>query len=71
MRKLFFSPAVLRNLIGLLCLLESTLCIGCQGWHASTALPGLKTSRAQQKILQQLEHDPFPTPSEVGMKGAN
>ena len=44
--------------------------LGCQSWHNSSALPSLQTSRAQQKILDNLENDPFPSPAEVGMRGS-
>lgn len=45
----------------------AVLCTGCQVWQSSS-LPGLKTSSEQKKILAQLEHDPFPTPEDVGME---
>ena len=54
-------------LLGLLIL---SIPLGCQSWHASTAFPGMQTTSDQRKVLQQLDRDPFPSPSDVGMQGA-
>ena len=45
--------------------------VGCQAGKGSTGFPGLTTTRAQQKILQKVEQDPFPSPGDVGMHEPN
>jgi hypothetical protein len=45
----------------------AALC-GCQTWHSQSGLSGLGFSRDERQIVQQAQHDPFPTPTQVGMK---
>jgi len=40
---------------------------GCQSWH-SAAIPGLASKQGERQVLRQAKQDPFPSPSDVGMK---
>lgn len=49
----------------LLCVLTVT---GCQTWRSSSAIPGIKTSRKEnKKVIEQAKNDPFPSPGQVGL----
>lgn len=67
--KLLFSSAnyecVLKSVLGMGLIVSS----GCQTWHSSSALPGLKSKQGERQVLREAKNDPFPSPSEVGMKG--
>jgi len=41
---------------------------GCQTWRSSAAIPGLFPQKGERKILRQAKQDPFPSPSDVGMR---
>jgi len=47
---------------------QSLASSGCQTWHASSAIPGLKSKQGERQVLREAKNDPFPSPSEVGMK---
>jgi len=42
---------------------------GCQTWHSSSAIPGMGSKQGVQQVLREAKNDPFPSPSDVGMKG--
>jgi hypothetical protein len=42
-------------------------CAGCQAF-APGALPGAFASRDEKAIVKLAEHDPFPSPGDVGLK---
>ena len=56
---------ILRLSAGILLLLAFT---GCQSWQSPSVLPGLTASKGERLVMQQAKNDPFPSPSEVGMK---
>ncbi|MEM8944515.1 MAG: hypothetical protein AAGD11_04965 [Planctomycetota bacterium] len=43
-------------------------CCGCQTWQSTAAIPGMGAKRNETKVLQQAKNDPFPSPSDVGLK---
>ena len=45
-------------------------CSGCQTWQSSSALPGLAAGQGERQVLREAKNDPFPSPSEVGMRVA-
>lgn len=45
-----------------------TILSGCQTWHTASAIPGLSANRGERQVLRQAKNDPFPSPSEVGIK---
>lgn len=42
--------------------------VGCQSWRSSGAIPGLGSTKGERQVLKQAKHDPFPSPSDVGME---
>jgi len=42
---------------------------GCQSWRSSSAINGLGSNQGERQILREAKNDPFPSPSDVGMKG--
>jgi len=71
MGKKIFLQLAMRRACGIIFLLLSGAGLGCQSWQSSAALPGLTTTRAQRKVLQHVERDPFPSPGDVGMDGTD
>lgn len=53
-------------LIGV-CLIASN---GCQTWQSTSALPGMVSNQGERQVLREAKNDPFPSPSEVGIKVA-
>jgi len=43
------------------------ICAGCQSLDISSGLPGLSDSKNERQIVREAKHDPFPSPSDVGM----
>lgn len=41
---------------------------GCQTWKSSSAIPGMSAKKSEREALRQAKHDPFPSPSQVGMQ---
>ncbi len=41
---------------------------GCQTWRSSSVVPGVFAQKGERQILRQAKQDPFPSPSDVGMK---
>jgi hypothetical protein len=62
--------AELRQFAGRSCAILAAVAVaaslGCQSF-APGDLTGLSASRKEKKILQQAEHDPFPSPEDVGL----
>ncbi len=48
------------------CLIASS---GCQAWQSSSAISGLGSKQGERQVLREAKNDPFPSPSDVGMKG--
>ncbi len=42
---------------------------GCQTWQSSSAIPGMGSKQSERQVLREAKNDPFPSPSDVGMKG--
>lgn len=43
---------------------------GCQGVGGSALLSGFSESKQEREIVRLAEHDPFPSPSDVGFSTA-
>ena len=48
------------------CLIASS---GCQIWQSSSVIPGMGSKQSERRVLREAKNDPFPSPSDVGMKG--
>jgi len=42
--------------------------MGCQSWLASSSLTGLTATKGERLVVKQAKNDPFPSPSDVGIK---
>ncbi|MCA9238297.1 MAG: hypothetical protein KDA44_22650 [Planctomycetales bacterium] len=42
--------------------------VGCQSWGPSGNFASLTSARADKKTAQMAEHDPFPSPQDVGIE---
>ena len=53
------------------CLATATMVAssGCQALHSS-AIPGMSLESGDRQILRQAKQDPFPSPSDVGIKAS-
>jgi hypothetical protein len=47
--------------------LAAFACTGCQSF-APGGLPGAFASRDEKEIVKLAQHDPFPSPADVGLK---
>ncbi len=50
------------------CLLLFAASSGCQSLSNSGLLPGLAEAKREKQIVRLAENDPFPSPSDVGLK---
>lgn len=60
----------IRRWLNATCLVAATMvaCSGCQALHSS-AIPGMSLDQGDRQLLSQAKQDPFPSPSDVGIKG--
>jgi len=60
------TTLVQRWLVGFVLLTASS---GCQSWQSSEGvIPGLWATKEERQIVHLAQDDPFPSPSEAGLK---
>ena len=50
------------------CLLLLAASAGCQSLSSSGMMPGLAEAKREKQIVRLATNDPFPSPSDVGLK---